>query len=368
MSDGHSKLVHAALNTQQRAYLKFIAIILLFCAAAFVVTIYWYERANHSAARTELAQKLDKLASTYSLLYSEPLASGDIKRVNNYTIALMADPDIVSVRLTDVDGKLLDEFVSNAPAAKLYTRELAIHYAGERDFRTVGAMRVQLGTHRIDAALAARLTGDVILFSVLVVAVLVAVALAFRFSLSSAFNSLSHQASHDQLTELLNRRAFMQVLSNVIRQRRDHDRHAVLLFIDLDNFKIINDTKGHLAGDGALQFAAAIFRNAVRRMDVIGRMGGDEFCVLLPECSREVAERIGQQICSQVAEQTFVWAGDSFRLGVSIGIVLLTDAEQTPQDLIRLADQACYRAKQRGKNCVEFVDPRKPRAALLKSA
>ncbi len=355
----------SVLTDEQRAYVKFIAILLAFCTSAFILTIYVYERRNSADAMAALSAKLEKLTATYTLLYAEPLASGSAKRVNNYTIALMADPDVVAVTVQDAEGRSVDEFRADETRGRVFTREMTIHYAGESEFRTVGKLVLQVGTHRVDAALASRLVGDVILFVALVVAVLIGVAIAFKFSLKAAFKSLSYQATHDQLTDLLNRRAFVRVLANVIKQRRHRDKNAVLLFIDLDNFKTINDTKGHLAGDGALQFVTSIFRNTVRRMDIVSRMGGDEFCVLLPDCSDGRARQIAQEICAQIAGQTFVWAGDAFRLGVSIGIVNIDNSEATPADLIRLADQACYRAKQRGKNCIEFVDKR--RRPLLRS-
>ncbi len=354
-------------SKEQIAYIKFIAIVLSFCVVAVIATIGIYERQRYLTEIEQLAQKHKKFAETYSLLYAEPLANGNAKGVHNYTVALIADPDVVSVSVTDINNKIVDEFSALAEDSTVYTRELAIHFAGEHDFRPVGKLRLQVGTHRIDAAFGARLSGMLVLFGVLVVAVFLSVAVAFRFSLKGAFQTLTYHANHDQLTDLINRRAFVEILANVLARRRDTDKYSMLLFIDLDDFKIINDSKGHLAGDGALKFIASIFLESVRRMDIVARMGGDEFCILLPDCGDERAERIAQDICDRISRQNFVWAGESFRMGASIGVVKVDDDARSVDDYIRLADEACYRAKQRGRNRVELVDARRGAKALLKS-
>ena len=167
---------------------------------------------------------------------------------------------------------------------------------------------------------------------------------------------LSYQASHDALTGLYNRRKFESRLQEALINAEYEDRRHVLLYIDLDQFKIINDTCGHIAGDELLQQLPLVFNKVLRSGDVIARLGGDEFGVLLENCSLDKSMVIADKIRENIKEFRFVWEDKTFEIGVSIGVVSI-DAEHT--NLTRIlssADIACYAAKDAGRNRVHVYE------------
>ncbi len=161
---------------------------------------------------------------------------------------------------------------------------------------------------------------------------------------------ISHQASHDELTGLVNRREFEMRLQRVLETAHaDHNEHA-LCFLDLDQFKVVNDTCGHAAGDVLLGQIAELFRGHIRERDTLGRLGGDEFGVLLEHCGIEQAKRVANALRSAADEYRFVWDGKPFRIGVCIGVVPITDESRSRETLMQAADSACYVAKDAGRN------------------
>jgi len=168
---------------------------------------------------------------------------------------------------------------------------------------------------------------------------------------------LSHQAKHDSLTGLINRREFeIQVERMLERCRRESVEHA-LLYLDLDQFKVVNDTCGHNAGDELLKQLTAKLRGILRRDDVLARLGGDEFGVVLEDCPIEDALRIAENLRKTVEEFRFGWDEKTFRVGVSIGLVPLTRASGNLSDVLSAADSACYVAKDGGRNRVHLYQP-----------
>lgn len=166
---------------------------------------------------------------------------------------------------------------------------------------------------------------------------------------------LSYQASHDNLTNLLNRRAFESTLTTLLS--REDGRH-VLCYLDLDQFKIVNDTCGHLAGDELLRQVALKLTTHVRTSDTVARLGGDEFALLLPDCGIEKALTIAEALRSDIENYRFAWQGHTFGIGVSIGLVALKSAE--PMQLaqaLHASDAACYAAKEAGRNRIHCYQP-----------
>lgn len=161
---------------------------------------------------------------------------------------------------------------------------------------------------------------------------------------------LTHQASHDALTGLLNRHAFETALGE--RLERPEGEH-VLCFLDLDQFKVVNDTCGHLAGDELLRQVTHLLRARVRNSDLVARLGGDEFGILLPDCPLDKAEAIAELLRSDIDAFRFSWENHTFGIGVSIGLVAL-DADHPVRlgDALNAADTACYAAKEAGRNRV----------------
>ncbi|MBK9596257.1 MAG: EAL domain-containing protein [Rhodocyclales bacterium] len=158
------------------------------------------------------------------------------------------------------------------------------------------------------------------------------------------------QAHHDALTTLMHRRGFEDQLRRAIAADGEPDKQHTLLFIDLDRFKLINDSGGHAAGDEFLRQIAAVLRARVRTTDVLARMGGDEFAVLLHACPVEQALRIANAIRMDVSNFRFVWREKLFHVGASIGLVVLSDPAASAEEVMEQADSACYAAKEAGRD------------------
>lgn len=159
-------------------------------------------------------------------------------------------------------------------------------------------------------------------------------------------------ASHDALTGLLNRREFEVRLRRAIRTARAEQRLHVLLYLDLDEFKTVNDTCGHLVGDEMLKQITALLRSRVRRSDTLARLGGDEFGVLLEDCPLDHARQIADDVRRSVREFRFRWRDQMFSVGVSIGFVAIDGDSGDLAQVMGAADAACYVAKEGGKNRV----------------
>ena len=163
---------------------------------------------------------------------------------------------------------------------------------------------------------------------------------------------MSWHATHDALTGLINRREFeLQVGEALCSAKHESHVHA-LLFMDLDQFKIVNDTCGHAAGDALLKTLTSMLQQQMRHADCLSRLGGDEFGVLLRHCPAEQAAGIAEQVRSVVHAFRFVWDARIFDVGISIGLVTITQDSKSLPEILSAADQACYVAKERGRNCV----------------
>jgi len=169
---------------------------------------------------------------------------------------------------------------------------------------------------------------------------------------------MSYQATHDALTGLVNRREFERRLGEAIEAARLGDGTHILCYLDLDRFKLVNDTSGHVAGDSLLREVAKILRDSVRDSDTVARIGGDEFGMLLLGCPLDKARQIADDVCRAVAEHRFVWRDRLFNIGISIGIVELSHESGTMEEVLIAADSACYVAKRQGSGQVAVYSAR----------
>jgi len=169
----------------------------------------------------------------------------------------------------------------------------------------------------------------------------------------SAEESLSWQATHDTLTDLENRRQFEVTLRQHIESARAQGKQHAVLYIDLDQFKVVNDTCGHLAGDALLRELAHLLAGKMRRGDSLARLGGDEFGVLLAECDLLHAQRVAAHLLSAIRAFRFAWQGRVFTLGASIGVAEVTGGSRDLESVMSAADTACYLAKDKGRNQVQ---------------
>ena len=169
---------------------------------------------------------------------------------------------------------------------------------------------------------------------------------------------MSYQASHDALTGLVNRVEFERRLESALKSARGTDVGHVVCYLDLDRFKNVNDTSGHLAGDNLLREIATLLKEKVRDSDTVARLGGDEFALLLVGCPLEKARQIADDVCHAVADYRFVWHDRIFDIGVSIGLVEIGHESGSAETVLGAADSACYVAKQHGRGRVHVYSAR----------
>jgi len=161
---------------------------------------------------------------------------------------------------------------------------------------------------------------------------------------------LSYHASHDILTGLVNRAEFESRLERALKSARAREASYALCYLDLDQFKIVNDSCGHSAGDALLGQLGALLKSKIRWRDTLARLGGDEFGVLLESCSLDEALKTAEVLRVAIGEFKFMWDDRSFRLGVSIGVVPITADNEDVAALLSAADSACAAAKEAGRN------------------
>jgi len=169
---------------------------------------------------------------------------------------------------------------------------------------------------------------------------------------------MSYQATHDALTGLVNRREFERRLQEAMDDAHAEEATHILCYMDLDRFKAVNDSCGHLAGDNMLREVATLIKDQVRDSDFVGRLGGDEFGTLLVGCPLDKARQIAGDICNAVADYRFVWKDKIFNIGISIGLLEISPASGNLQDTMSAADSACYVAKQRGRGQIHVYSAR----------
>lgn len=168
--------------------------------------------------------------------------------------------------------------------------------------------------------------------------------------------AILHLALHDTLTGLDNRASFQRQLESLLQSVRQNNGLHSLLFLDLDQFKVVNDTCGHLAGDEMLKQLAGVLFRCIRANDHLARLGGDEFCILLENCPLERALGIAETLRGAVRDFRFFWDNKVFSVGVSIGVVSIDQNSGSMDDVLSAADIACYAAKDRGRGVIQVYE------------
>lgn len=168
--------------------------------------------------------------------------------------------------------------------------------------------------------------------------------------------AILHLSMHDTLTGLDNRASFQRQLENLLQSVRQNGGQHSLLFLDLDQFKVVNDTCGHLAGDEMLKQLAGVLFNGIRANDHLSRLGGDEFCILLENCALERALSIAETLQADIRNFRFLWDSKVFTVGVSIGIVSIDQHSGSASDILSAADIACYAAKDKGRGVIQVYE------------
>jgi len=174
--------------------------------------------------------------------------------------------------------------------------------------------------------------------------------------LKHADEQITFQASHDALTGLVNRYEFERRAEQMLSISSESEDEHALCFMDLDQFKVVNDTCGHVAGDEMLRQLSTALQDAVRHHDTLARLGGDEFGVLMEHCSLDDAHRVATTLQQTIQNYQFAWEGHSFKVGVSMGLVAMTKTTTNLSELLRDADAACYIAKDKGRNRIHVYN------------
>ena len=169
---------------------------------------------------------------------------------------------------------------------------------------------------------------------------------------------MSYQASHDALTGLVNRVEFERRLDAALDSARGEGVSHVVSYLDLDRFKLVNDSCGHIAGDNLLREIGALLKQRVRDSDTVARVGGDEFAMLLAGCPLDKARQIADDVCQTIADYHFAWQDHRFDIGVSVGLVEVTKDSGSAEGVLSAADSACYVAKQQGRSRVHVYSTR----------
>ena len=178
---------------------------------------------------------------------------------------------------------------------------------------------------------------------------------------------LTHEATHDALTGLINRPEFERRLERALSSARLYGARHALCYLDLDQFKVVNDTAGHAAGDELLKQINSILSGMFRERDTLARIGGDEFGLLLNNCPLDRAQIIAQTVVSNIRDYQFCWEGRSYQIGVSIGLTPITAETRDTTQLLTQADVACYIAKELGRNRVHLYQQEDSETALRHS-
>ena len=187
--------------------------------------------------------------------------------------------------------------------------------------------------------------------------------------LLKAREDLREQATRDSLTRLWNRSSILAELAREVARSEREARPLGVVIVDLDHFKHVNDTHGHLAGDAVLREAARRMQNSIRQYDSIGRYGGEEFLILFPGCGQAESFAQADRLRKQLAQAEMSVNGSSLRITASFGVTVAMPGETcTQESLIRKADEALYAAKKSGRNCVEILSYRPEPAAVNTSA
>lgn len=170
-------------------------------------------------------------------------------------------------------------------------------------------------------------------------------------------HQMSWQATHDSLTGLINRRELERRLQQLIDNPDEETPQHAFLYLDLDQFKVVNDTSGHMAGDELLRQLGFLLKEEVRESDTLARLGGDEFGVLLRGCPEQKARQIADNMHKTIREFRFVWRDKSFEIGASIGLVMIGPESGNIAHVMSMADMACYAAKDMGRNRIHIYQP-----------
>ena len=339
-----------SLGAGSRSIKFLLAVTNLLAAVALIVLIVWHMRkllkqrlAFENALRAEKERAQVTLASLGEAVISTDLdgrldyMNPEAERLIGSTIALAKGSplgalfNIVDETAKEPANRLIDQPLSEEPTRR---HQMLVR----RDSSAVPVSIVEAPLHSDGEPVGAVLV------------------LHDRTSERDLIGRLSWQASHDALTGLANRREFEARLDVALDELMRATGEPALMFLDLDQFKVVNDTCGHAAGDKLLRQTSELLQENLRPGDLLARLGGDEFGVLLKSCDDISSIEIAERLRLAVQRLSFVWNGRAFNVSMSVGLVDIAQAD-TAEEIMRAADVACYMAKERGRNRVQVHRP-----------
>jgi len=396
---------------------QFFTMVIPVSGFIFVVLIVLFEWGNFTSAENALKDKLNNVTNIYSLFLAEPIANNQIETVRLFTSYLISDPDIANILITDNQENTVDYFQSENK--NLQSKTVSILYATETSFEKLGELKVSVSKDRIIDEFKQRVFYEAILLCALIAAMLMSIKIAYRYNIGVPLRNLTRaivkyehegkhdpvpykgkdelstvietynqmqqlqkeansklqryhihlenevrertielefHANHDSLTKLINRRKFNTVLLEAHEKVKDTDCRFALCYIDLDQFKLVNDTCGHIVGDRLLIEVSNLLKQQLGPKDFIARLGGDEFAVLLNEYSQNDAVSVAEKMLEVVGDYRLISKQNSLQIGLSIGIVMMDKNNSDVDELMRKADLSCYAAKDNGRNCIHVYN------------
>ena len=396
---------------------RFFAMVIPVSGLIFVGLIVLFEWGNFSSAEKALQEKLNNVTNIYSLFLAEPIATNQLETVRLFTSYLISDPDIANILITDTQDNTVDHFTSENK--NLQTKTVAILYATETSFEKLGKLKVSISKDRIIEEFKQKLIYDAILLCALIIAMLLSIKIAYRFNIGIPLRNLTRaivkyeqegkhepvpfkgkdelstvietynqmqqmqtdansklkryhihlenevrertvelefHANHDSLTKLINRRKFNTILQEASQKVEQKGYQFALCYIDLDQFKLVNDSCGHIVGDRLLVEVSNLLQQQLRSEDFIARLGGDEFAVLLHQYSQKDAVSVAERLLKVVGDYRLVSNQKSLHVGLSIGIVMMDKNNNDIDKVMKQADLSCYAAKDNGRNCIHVYN------------
>lgn len=394
---------------------RFFTMVIPVSGLIFVILIAIFEWGNFISAEKALKDKLKNVTNIYSLFLAEPIANKQIETVRLFTSYLISDPDIAKILITDKQDKTLYFFESQNK--NLQTKIISINYATETSFEKLGKLKISVSKDRIIDEFKQRVVYETFLLGALIIAMLISIKIAYRHNIGIPLRNLTcaiikydqegkhdpvpysgkdelstviktynqmqrlqqdaneklqryhthlesevrertseleYQANHDPLTKLINRRKFNQILHDASITVEQSGCQFAICYIDLDQFKLVNDSCGHTAGDQLLIEVSNLLKQQLGPKDCIARLGGDEFAVLLNQYSQEHAVKVAEKMLKVIGEYRFISKQKSLRIGLSIGVVMMDKDNNNIDELLRQADLSCYVAKDNGRNCIHL--------------
>ncbi|MGM9489946.1 putative bifunctional diguanylate cyclase/phosphodiesterase [Ideonella sp. YS5] len=327
----------------------------LVAAMAAAVLVLLLSVLQYVALRDRLVEELQTQAEIVGRTANAAVLFDSASDAQEILESLAGSPMVLQGRLLRADGRPLAEFNRGRGTPDGWSRrvgEVQVRHAIVANGKEVGRLEVRAGLGSVWVGLA-KFVASALTVMLMSLALTLVASRRMRARVREVEARTRFLAAHDALTGLPNRTSFHMLLAHAQGHWERRSRQDALLFVDIDNFKQINDRLGHAAGDAVLQTVAQRLRDAVRQGDVVARLSGDEFAVLLDAADAAAATRVATEVVRRLPEP-IAFEGTELRVSASVGVALLPGDARTPEDAIRCADTAMYEAKRAGKDAYHF--------------